>query len=152
MDNYADHNPSNLSSIAADAAYLSETAIFPCAIRYLIMVNIFNKRENKVSEGRHLYSQELVGTVIILDLALLINGLLCSGKTCMLYYILILCIIRAQYCFKTYPDKFCLLMMRRGRGLPQRGFQETFLRLLMQITISVYLILCVSPKPTFECC
>jgi hypothetical protein len=37
-----------------------------------------------------------VGIVIILDSVLLINRLLFSGKTCMLYYILILCIIRAQ--------------------------------------------------------
>lgn len=37
-----------------------------------------------------------MGTVSILDFVLLINGLLLLGKTCMLYYILILCIIRAQ--------------------------------------------------------
>jgi hypothetical protein len=41
-------------------------------------------------------SQELVGIKIILDFLLLIKQLLFSGKTCMLYYILILCLIRAK--------------------------------------------------------
>ena len=41
-------------------------------------------------------SQELVGIEIILDFLLLTKQLLFSGKTCMLYYILILCLIRAK--------------------------------------------------------
>lgn len=59
---------------------------------------IFLTGEKRVSEGAPplQVSRELVGIVITLELALLINGLLFSGKTCMLYYILILCIIRAQ--------------------------------------------------------
>ena len=41
-------------------------------------------------------SRVLVGIVITLEVALLINRFLSSGKTCMLYYILILCVIRSQ--------------------------------------------------------
>jgi hypothetical protein len=41
-------------------------------------------------------SRVLVSIVITLGLALLINGLLFEGKTCLLYYILILCLIHAQ--------------------------------------------------------
>jgi hypothetical protein len=37
-----------------------------------------------------------VGIVITLELALSINGFFFSGKTCMLFYILILCVIRSQ--------------------------------------------------------
>jgi len=37
-----------------------------------------------------------VSNEIILDFILLINQLLLAGKTCMLYYIFILCIIRAK--------------------------------------------------------
>ena len=41
-------------------------------------------------------SQELVSTGTALGPLPLINGLFFTGKTCMLYYILILCIIQAQ--------------------------------------------------------
>jgi hypothetical protein len=59
---------------------------------------IFLTEEKRVFEGPPpLYvSRELVGTVITLELAHLINGPLFSGKTSMLYYIFILCLIRAQ--------------------------------------------------------
>jgi hypothetical protein len=41
-------------------------------------------------------SRVLVSTAIARELALLINGFLFEGKTCLLYYILILCLILAQ--------------------------------------------------------
>ena len=37
-----------------------------------------------------------MSTIIALELALLINRLLFEGKTCLLYYILILCLILSQ--------------------------------------------------------
>jgi hypothetical protein len=121
MDNTMDIDADPDSTIAADAAYLSEgcTAVFPYTIRYVnltflklqclwrvplllfvrdewgTMINLFSEREKGVPPSQ--VSPELVGTEIILGFPLLINRPLFSGKTCMLYYyILLLCIIRAQ--------------------------------------------------------
>lgn len=59
---------------------------------------MFLTGERRVTEAApHLQvSRVLVSNAITLELALLINGFLFSGKTCMLYYILILCVIRSQ--------------------------------------------------------
>ncbi|KIM91762.1 hypothetical protein PILCRDRAFT_138705 [Piloderma croceum F 1598] len=104
MDIDTNHDSSGFSDIITDQAYLSEdlTAIFPYTIRYIdltilhlehlyrvphlmfirdewrTMVNIFNRRKKGIHGGAAFTGQP--GT----------------GKTCLLYYILILCIIRAQ--------------------------------------------------------
>jgi hypothetical protein len=64
-------------------------------------------------------SQELVSTIIALGPLSSINGLFFAGKTCLLYYILILCIIQAQPII--FQDKGGAVFVISNKVLHEKG-------------------------------